>query len=245
MSASSAAAHTPHPQLLQQQQQQQQPGIRDLHGWNLSYQSRPISSSERIDQFTDSTGIRPPEMVFLENHLTIEHPETGLTIRFTAEDALLWCRLTEVQKQQQRRDSAGGAVDGVSASSASELQPVATGTPTPQLIKCKSAHLWENKSVALEGIEQLELDYDWTYTTLYAGTLAPANPAAPGSWSSWECSPDPINLPLLMRREPILWFASLVLFEDELHDNGVSQLLLKAVGLADWRCSGGVCTFCC
>lgn len=85
------------------------------------------------------------------------------------------------------------------------------------------------------GIEPLKLDYDWTYTTLYNGTLVEPAPETSaqlaGHFSSWERSPVEINVPLLMKREPILWFTEVILFEDELHDNGVSKLYLKAVSV--------------
>lgn len=180
-------------------------------------------------------------MVFLENHLTVEHPGTGLKIVFNAFDALLGCRTVaeepeqEAQpddpQQQQQPQSPGEAKEspdmGSAPSSMAVVSEAAPKGPAPAPIKCKSAQLWQHKSMA--GIEQLQLEHDWTYTTMYRGTLCPRNPAAPGSYSDeWQWSPEPINLPLLMKREPILWFTHLILFEDELHDNGVSQLSLKA-----------------
>eukprot|EP00494_Astrolonche_serrata_P008658 UN08702 len=39
---------------------------------------------------------------------------------------------------------------------------------------------------------------------------------------------DDINIELLKKREPILWHCSIVLFEDELNDHGVSKLTLQA-----------------
>lgn len=71
--------------------------------------------------------------------------------------------------------------------------------------------------------------YDWTYTTTYAGhssssspSWKPANPANPAH---------AIPLAELTRPDPILFYAEVPLFEDELHDNGSSGLLVRIVSL--------------
>ena len=72
--------------------------------------------------------------------------------------------------------------------------------------------------------------YDWTYTTVYPGHAEPSS-----SSIQWE-SADPENplhtIPLaeLTRQDPILFYAEIPLFEDELHDNGASHLLVRIVG---------------
>ena len=69
--------------------------------------------------------------------------------------------------------------------------------------------------------------YDWTYTTIYPGHRA-------SSEITWQDA-DPDNpshtIPLaeLTRQDPILFYAEIPLFEDELHDNGASQLLVRIV----------------
>ena len=70
-------------------------------------------------------------------------------------------------------------------------------------------------------VQTLELAYDWTFTTQYAGSLSSASPVP-----SSDC-PSPIPLSLLSRPDPILYFCSLTLYEDELHDNGVASCSLK------------------
>lgn len=73
--------------------------------------------------------------------------------------------------------------------------------------------------------------YDWTYTTTYAGSLDDT-----GSGNAIEWTPaDPANaqhaIPIaeLSRPDPILFYAEIPLFEDELHDNGASHLLVRIV----------------
>jgi type 2A phosphatase activator TIP41 len=70
-------------------------------------------------------------------------------------------------------------------------------------------------------VQTLDLAYDWTFTTQYAGSLS-----SPSPLSVSEC-PTPIPLSLLSRPDPILYFCSLTLYEDELHDNGVASCSLK------------------
>jgi type 2A phosphatase activator TIP41 len=75
--------------------------------------------------------------------------------------------------------------------------------------------------------------YDWTYTTTYAGSLDAA-----GSRNALWVPSEPTNthhtIPIaeLSRPDPILFYAEVPLFEDELHDNGVSNLLVRIVRLS-------------
>ena len=65
--------------------------------------------------------------------------------------------------------------------------------------------------------------YDWTYTTLFNGSLV-----APESLT-WQDSPEEINVPLLKQQDPILFYETIPLFEDELGDNGAATLSLRVV----------------
>jgi len=97
--------------------------------------------------------------------------------------------------------------------------------------------------------------YDWTYTTTYSGhetqvsleqasdissSLTP-NPPPPSNADkpsiTWKPADpeDPTNtIPLaeLTRPDPILFYAEIPLFEDELHDNGASSLIVRIVCLS-------------
>lgn len=85
--------------------------------------------------------------------------------------------------------------------------------------------------------------YDWTYTTTYAGhpsshTEEDSPIYSPRHLESipWSIA-DPDNpaheIPLaeLTRQDPILFYAEIPLFEDELHDNGSSNLLVRIVSV--------------
>lgn len=84
-----------------------------------------------------------------------------------------------------------------------------------------NAHLREYRS----GVQNTVAanPYDWTYTTIYSGTEATTswNPSEPGN------SSQTIPMAELTRPDPILFYAEIPLFEDELHDNGSSALIVR------------------
>ncbi|KAK4886680.1 hypothetical protein RN001_002951 [Aquatica leii] len=61
--------------------------------------------------------------------------------------------------------------------------------------------------------------FDWTFTTNYNGTLS--GPV------STEPTEERINIERLKEREKILFYHELMLFEDELHDNGIASCTVK------------------
>ena len=78
--------------------------------------------------------------------------------------------------------------------------------------------------------------YDWTYTTTYAGSLDDAG-SGNHQWVPGESTNAQHTIPIaeLSRPDPILFYAEIPLFEDELHDNGASHLLVRIVRLLDLK----------
>lgn len=75
------------------------------------------------------------------------------------------------------------------------------------------------------GIKEVVKPYDWSYSTDYAGTLeVPNKEAGPGDFKP---SIEQIPLELLKRRDPILFFDEVMLYESELDDNGISIVSAK------------------
>ena len=58
------------------------------HGFRISTRKMPILKAEPIEQMTASLGIAPPEMIFGDNMVTIEHAASGFGISFNTYDAL-------------------------------------------------------------------------------------------------------------------------------------------------------------
>ncbi|CAL8077668.1 unnamed protein product [Calicophoron daubneyi] len=79
---------------------------------------------------------------------------------------------------------------------------------------------WKESRSDLEGeVVDKPKPYDWTFTTSFTGTLS-------GPWTVSD-STGGLDMELLRRRDPILFYADTTLYEDELGDNGISMLNVK------------------
>lgn len=67
--------------------------------------------------------------------------------------------------------------------------------------------------------EKKKRNFDWTFSTKYKGTLSDD--------IRCEATDEKINYDLLKQKEQILFYQDLTLFEDELHDHGISKLSVK------------------
>ncbi|KAB8349855.1 hypothetical protein FH972_023868 [Carpinus fangiana] len=153
--------------------------------FKIETQKLPILKAGPIDEMTKNLGIAPPEMIFGDNYVLIEHEPTGWTIKFNAFDAL------------DKVDKTGQAM----------LQVAHSG----EWKKSREHHH--------EGIKEVVKPFDWSYTTDYKGTTS-AEP-------QFQPSTTPIPLGLLRRPDPIRFFDEVMLYEDELADNGMSMLSCK------------------
>ncbi|MES1909913.1 MAG: hypothetical protein MHM6MM_002596 [Cercozoa sp. M6MM] len=81
-------------------------------------------------------------------------------------------------------------------------------------VQVAAAREWQEANSGYEQARQ----FDWTYSTHSHGDVR-------GTPCDQEGS---IDTQLLMRRDPILWSTDVILFEDELHDCGVSQVRVRA-----------------
>lgn len=70
-----------------------------------------------------------------------------------------------------------------------------------------------------QDIHQVIKPFDWSYTTSYHGTASPSPPLTPTT--------KPIPLSLLKRPDPIIFFDDVMLYEDELADNGIAMFSVK------------------
>lgn len=71
-----------------------------------------------------------------------------------------------------------------------------------------------------EGITEVVKPFDWSYSTDYKGTIRP-------SVALFEPTKTPIPLELLKRPDPILFFDEIILYEDEMADNGITMYSCK------------------
>ncbi|EXF78650.1 hypothetical protein CFIO01_03307 [Colletotrichum fioriniae PJ7] len=162
----------------------------------------PISKAGPIDDMTASLGIPVPEMIFGDNLVSVSHVPTGWSIAFNAYDAL-------------------DAVDKTDK----------------KMLQVAYARDWSSsREKTSAGIKEVVKPYDWSYSTEYRGTLEEPTGSAAGAQQQEaqenknkleETTTRMIPLELLKRRDPILFFDDVVLFESELDDNGISIVSVK------------------
>ncbi|KAK2880047.1 hypothetical protein FQN49_000625 [Arthroderma sp. PD_2] len=155
-------------------------------GFKITTQKLPILKAGPIDEMTNKLGIAPPEMIFGDNLVSIEHIPTGWGISFNAFDAL------------DRVDKTGAS-----------------------MLKVSYSGEWQkSRESAHEGIKEVVKPFDWSYTTDYKGTLTP-------NGHEFEPSSSPLPIEQLKRPDPILFYDEIMLYEDELADNGITMLSCK------------------
>eukprot|EP00258_Populus_trichocarpa_P047958 XP_024463977.1 TIP41-like protein isoform X2 [Populus trichocarpa] len=175
-------------------------GLR-IHGWEIVSCNGAILNSSSLITWEDKLKTSHlPEMVFGESCLELKHATSGTKIHFNAFDALTgW-------KQEA-------------------LPPV----------EVPAAAQWKFRS---KPFQQVILDYDYTFTTPYCGSetmeLDIEKKDSGGILEAscipcWEDCEEQIDVAALASKEPILFYDEVVLYEDELADNGVSLLTVKVL----------------
>lgn len=212
--------------------------------------------------------IPPPEMVFPSNILIATHEPSGFQYRFTAEEGLRcvdgisqdfkmsgvdlsheWRSSTShtgrrnIGEKPKRKNKAikvayaeewGKSRNDPANSTSSASAPTADGS--------QNAAVQEEHSTAFGAAASAQIaearDYDWTYSTTWAGTnsqegASGSSAAKTNDVPHFAAASDPSTDRIPVERlgpssgEPILFYDDLVLFEDELGDNGSSMLGVK------------------
>ncbi|KAK4401711.1 TIP41-like protein [Sesamum angolense] len=169
-----------------------------IRGWEIESRKRSILNSSLLQQWEEKLQTSHlPEMVFGESSLVLKHVSSGVKIHFNAFDALCGW------KQEA-------------------LPPV----------EVPAAAKWKFRS---KPTDQVILDYDYTFTTPYSGSASVEKNSEPGRgaaeesscYAHWEDCQEEIDMVALASKEPILFYDEVILYEDELADNGVSLLTVK------------------
>ncbi|KAF3915420.1 hypothetical protein AA313_de0209192 [Arthrobotrys entomopaga] len=88
------------------------------------------------------------------------------------------------------------------------------------MLKVAYSAAWQKQRERMhEGIKEVVKPFDWTYSTNYKGSVT--------GTKQFEPTEDHIPLDKLRRQDPILFFDDVMLYEDELADNGMSILSVK------------------
>ncbi|KAJ3757771.1 type 2A phosphatase activator TIP41 [Lentinula raphanica] len=207
------AIHLPKHKLLES------PNSRTIlvGNWRITSSTNPISNAPQCDQLQSELGtgndggIPLPEMTFGSNSLKIEW-RSDTKPQWTYEFDTLHALLNVKKGESEPGDG------GVKVGYAEEWLKSRTG-PSPLLPMPKTVPT---------------KPYDWTYTTTYCGH-SPSHPSSttitspPNQWTTADSGDTKHQIPLaeLTRPDPILFYAEIPLFEDELHDNGSSALLVR------------------
>ncbi|PKY05326.1 TIP41-domain-containing protein [Aspergillus campestris IBT 28561] len=164
----------------------QQPSSISVKGFKITTQKLPILKADPIEDMTKKLGITPPEMIFGDNYVAIEHEKSGWGINFNAFDAL------------DRVDKTGSS-----------------------MLKVAYSREWQSsREKTHEGIKEIVKPFDWSYSTDYTGTVS-------RNARDFEPTTQAIPIELLKRPDPILFFDEVILYEDELADNGIAMLSCK------------------
>lgn len=97
------------------------------------------------------------------------------------------------------------------------LKNVKNGT-APIRVACSSE--WKETRPDSKSLEEVK-PFDWSFSTDYQGTF--------NDKIRFEETTDKLDIFKLMRKERILFYQDLTLFEDELHDHGVATCSVKVV----------------
>ncbi|XP_054586464.1 TIP41-like protein isoform X2 [Nothobranchius furzeri] len=89
-------------------------------------------------------------------------------------------------------------------------------------VKVACAQEWQESRADSEISKEVLKPFDWTYTTDYRGTLM-----GEGLQIKVGKTTERIDMEKLKAREHIMFFDEVLLFEDELHDHGVSMISVK------------------
>ena len=196
-----------------------------------------------------------PEGVFGHNWLQMTHEASGVTMRFDIAGALMrWVLLSVEHGSNGLKVTAAREGGWVSKwpsmfstqdydwtyttdyqghatmvtrteaehSPSSAAAPLVGGTQAAQGgLPCKKDAFGSSGSVATSATPQ------GADSSSKSSSTAPEKPPDELDMEWEDGAPGGIDTEMLMRQEPILFYKSLLLFEDFLHDNGISQLSLK------------------
>ncbi|KAL3235007.1 Type 2A phosphatase activator TIP41 [Nakaseomyces bracarensis] len=180
--------------------------IKDM--WKITTQKRPILNALELDDWEKNklTKLPLPEMIFGNNFVRIDNVKTGWFIEFNALDALSMVNLEDTGLRVAH----------------SKVWMQSKQRQQQKQNEYDNRNIDSNSATQTQTPNPLEIahPYDWTYTTGYKGTL---------SKDSQFKRDDETQLPIdkLTRPDKILFFDDMILFEDELADNGISVLNVK------------------
>lgn len=178
-----------------------------INDWSIYTIKRPILNSAELDNLGESRFEFPlPEMIFGNNLVKITNDKNNCLLEFNALDALDSLDETSNLKVSYHKEW----LESRRSSSTSSSDIIDKSEKAQKEISNKDL----KKLTDLESLKP----YDWTYSPNYKGTC-----------KNIQFTETDAKIPVekLMKPDPILFFDELILFEDELGDNGISMLSTK------------------
>ncbi|KAJ4479195.1 type 2A phosphatase activator TIP41 [Lentinula aciculospora] len=219
--------------------------------WRIIASTNPISNASQCDQLQSDLssgndgGIPLPEMTFGNNSLKIEWKPGGFIGRDKRQKRNRNPNHIDNAKEQDYSSESEAEEETQDASEAEwkyefdtlhallgvkkgELEPGDGG------VKVGYAEEWLKSRTGPSPLLPMPKTvptkpYDWTYTTTYCGHSSSSTAYTSTSWTPSNPAQAKHQIPLaeLTRPDPILFYAEVPLFEDELHDNGSSALIVR------------------
>lgn len=188
-------------------------------GWRFEADNRPLSGAEEVDKLGETfTCGTLPDMYFGGSVLRIQHLASSTTVELSAFDALqcLAWRPPPPASLQPSHADCGTDPDG----------------PVLGAVQCQFAKKWR-PDTANPDVHKVEVTSDWTCMTPYWGSFFGAG--APGQGRQFlgesegfvDETGDELPMDLLRRRDEILWYQEVQLWEDELADNGLCKVIAR------------------
>lgn len=189
----------------------------EIRNWKIKSGKSRISSESECDLLarqlqnaatldgTDMKRLNPPEIVYFHAFLTLEYPG-GFCFSFTAREALLeWADAHKYLCSNTTCNDYRGV----------------------SITKSADAKLWKSKNNHCNIKVKNEFNYDWTYSTPFVGVTNGGT--CNNGVTTWEkCDDSGINMTMLTDKSaPILMYDDILLYEDDMHDNGDVQLSVK------------------
>ena len=186
-----------------------------IDDWTITSCKKPILNSVELEKWESEylPGLGTlPEMIFGNNFIKIENVKHNWQIEFNALDALKLVSLEDT---------------GIRVSYSKDW------IESKKRVNQNKNTTKKNNDVDVDEVEidkflKIVKHYDWTYTTEYKGTIYDDEKTNEAVRYVFRRD-DSVELPIdkLSRPDPILYFDDMILYEDELADNGISLLTCK------------------
>lgn len=177
-----------------------------------------------VESLLELGNVPLPEMMYPHNYLLVEHPFSGLCLRFNAVNALQsWHnlqlvthgRIITTPKNDNNTVTHAFAVSSSSFISSS-ADTEGTGSVSPH----------KGDPSLSPGVRRVDVThYDWTYMNNYEGDIQNTKPN--GNNPTLSPSTGTLPLPILTKRSTILYYAQVPLYASDLADRGIVECNVK------------------